>query len=335
MRYKYVIRGVPKVEFYKLSYSDIEKTDNAVYLCDEIQTNSKVLNWLYTRHFGERINKVVDLPLKGIWNRLYYKNDFDKKDSESICFVLFPSYLEYVKYGLIEDIRKDYPGCKIVCFYQDLAITKKGLAPEKAKDVFDLVLSFDHKDCETYGFTYYPLVYSCTEIEDDPSIPESDVFFLGKAKNRLPEILEAYEKFRDAGLVCDFHITGVPESERKYADEINYCDKMSYKENLKRIKKTRCMLEIMQQGGHGYTLRYCEAIAHGRRLITNNTEIKNAPFYNPEFISTFTTADEIDMEFVRNGKQDVDYKFKEELSPIKLIEFIDNYFSNNDQRDLL
>ena len=326
MKYKYVICGTPNMDLYKVSYADIAKTDNAVYLSDQIQSKSKLLNWLYTRHFGQRINKIINLPFKGIWNRLYYKNKFDKKDSESVCFVLFPSYLEYIKYGLIKDIRKDYPGCKIVCFYQDLAITKTGLSPEKANDVFDFVISFDHKDCETYGFTYYPLVYSCTEVEDDPDIPESDVFFVGKAKNRLDEILSAFRKLKDSGLVCDFHITGVPENEQKYKDEIDYCTKISYAENLKRIKKTRCLLEIMQQGGHGYTLRYCEAIAHDRKLLTNNPEIINAPFYNSEYISVFDSAEEIDVDFVRSGEKDVDYKYKEQLSPIKLIEFLDSYF---------
>ena len=329
MKYKYVVCGTPNMDLYKVSYADLAKTDNAVYLCSPIQSDSKVLNWLHKRHFGVRINKIINLPFKKIWNRFYYKNDFDKKDSSSICFVLSASYMKYEKYGLIEDIRKDYPNCKIVCFYQDL-VGKRGYPPKKVKELFDLVLSFDHKNCEEYGFVYYPLVYSYTEIEDDPNIPESDIFFLGKAKNRLAEILEAYEVLRDSGLKCDFHITGVPEGERKYEDEIDYCEKMSYSENLKRIKKTRCMLEIMQQGGHGYTLRYCEAIAHDRRLLTNNTEIKNAPFFNPALISTFDSAEDIDVEFVKSGDKDVDYKFKNELSPIRLIEFIDNYFSNKD-----
>lgn len=326
MNFKYVIGG-SDADFYKISYKDIEKLDNAVYLPKLLSNESKLTKWIYEHHFG-RLNKYFDLPFKSIWNKHYLKNDFDKNDR--ICFVLFSSYLNYVKYGLLKYLRKKYPNCKIGCFYQDLASVKRAIAPDKAKEYFDLVLSFDHKDCEKYGFVYYPLVYSYTEIEYDPKIPESDVFFVGKAKNRLSEILEAYEKFRDAGLVCDFHITGVEEADRKYADEINYCQRMSYEENLKRIKKTRCMLEIMQQGGHGYTLRYCEAIAHDRKLITNNSEIRNAPFFKPECISTFSTADEIDVDFVRRADKSVDYGFKEQLSPIKLLEFIDNYFSCED-----
>lgn len=323
MNYKFVIGG-SDVDFYKISYKDIDNLENAVYLSNMISSENKFIKRLYDHHFGN-INKHFDLPFKSIWNSSYLKNDFDKDDN--ICFVLFSHYVNYIKYGLIKYLRKTYPNCKIVCFYQDLASRKRALPPEKVKDYFDLVLSFDHKDCETYGFTYYPLVYSYTEVEDDPDIPESDVFFVGKAKDRLPQILEAYEKFIDAGLVCDFHITGVPENERKYENKINYCERMPYYENLKRIKKARCMLEIMQQGGHGYTLRYCEAIAHDRKLITNNSEIKNAPFFDSDCISTFTSADDIDVDFIKSGEKEVDYNFKEQLSPIKMLEFIEDYFS--------
>lgn len=328
MKYNFVICGSPNMELYNVSYFDIKGMSNALYLSDNIQTTSKFLNKLYMHHFGPRANKFFDLPFKGIWNKLYYKNRFD--NNSNICFILTAYYLKFIKYGLIKDIRKQYPNCKIVYFYQDLAKKIRAIAPEEVKDHFDLVLSFDHKDCETYGFTYYPLVYSCTEIEDDPDIPESDVYFVGKAKDRLPEILEAYEKFRDAGLVCDFHITGVSEEDQRYKGEIDYCNQMPYSENLKRIKKTRCMLEIMQGGGHGYTLRYCEAIAHDRRLITNNSEIKNAPFYNPEYISVFKKCSDVDTEFVKKGEKDVNYNFKDQLSPIRLLEFIENYFQTKD-----
>ena len=98
---------------------------------------------------------------------------------------------------------------------------------------------------------------------------------------------------------------------------------MPYEENLQRIRKTRCMLEIMQQGGHGYTLRYCEAIALGKKLATNNPEIEKAPFYNEKFISVFKNVEEFDPQFILNGDREVDYNYLPELSPLKLLEFID------------
>lgn len=62
-----------------------------------------------------------------------------------------------------------------------------------------------------YGWVYYPLVYSEVHIEDNNDIPESDVYFVGKAKDRLSEIISFFEKCDAAGLKCDFHIVGVPK----------------------------------------------------------------------------------------------------------------------------
>lgn len=324
MNYKYVV-GSSTEKYYQVSYGDLEHCSDAVYLSRLIQTDSGVLNALYNRHFGVRLNRIINMPFKGVWNQLYFKNPFER--SEKICFVIFAGRLYLDQYGLLHYLRNTYRNCKIVCFCQDISETFRGVDPANLKNKVDLVLSFDQRDCEKYGWEYYPLVYSMPRVEDDLAIPESDVYFVGKAKNRLNDILAAYEKLKAAGMKCDFHITGVPEAEQKYADEIHYCTRMPYEENLQRIRKTRCMLEIMQQGGHGYTLRYCEAIALGRRMITNNPEIKGAPFYREDLISTFESIEDMDVEFVRRGDQQVEYQYIDKLSPLRLIEYIDKRLS--------
>ena len=134
---------------------------------------------------------------------------------------------------------------------------------------------------------------------------------------------------RDAGLRCDFHITEVAPEDRKYADEIDYCTQMPYAENLKRIHKTRCLLEIMQQGGSGYTLRMCEAIMMDKRLLTNNPVVTGEAYYSPERIQTFQTVNQIDTAFITAGERDVDYGWKDRLSPLKLLQFIEDYFERN------
>lgn len=324
MEYKFLIGGSNN-DYYIVSYRDIMQMDNVTYCREFLQSDSKLLKWIYTHHFGVGMNRFVELPFKSVWNRFYLKNSFSHEDQ--LCILLFANYLQLERFGLVEFLRKRYPNARIVCFYQDIAATVKAFPPEKAKSEFDLVLSFDQRDCDQYGWVYYPLVYSMPEISDDPSIEKSDVYFVGKAKNRLNDIYGAYERLTAAGLKCDFHITGVSEQDRKYTDSIVYRDVMPYEENLKRINKTRCMLEIMQKGGHGYTLRYCEAIAQGKCLITNNPEIANAPFYSPERISVFGDVDAIDLQFVVNSPWKVDYNYIDKLSPVHLLEFLEKYFT--------
>ncbi len=62
-------------------------------------------------------------------------------------------------------------------------------------------------------------------------------------------------------------------------DGINYIDKMEYKEYLQRLDKSKCLLDVLQGESRGFTLRV-EALVYGKKLITTNSEILNAPFYD-------------------------------------------------------
>ncbi len=318
--HNYVIFG-SEADFYLVSYDEINDVDYAKYLYRPLYTKNKILNMLYRVHTSPRINGMIELPFKSLWNSLIYKNKFN--NDRPICFVFFASSKKLLNHSFLTYLRKKYRDSKFVLFFQDLVRHSMGEKIDKLRDSFDLIISFDHEDAHKYGLNYYPLVFSKYNVPKDDSITESDVYFVGKAKDRLDEILAAYEKFRDAGLKCDFYITGVAPEQQKYADEIHYCGQMSYIENLKHVKATKALLEIMQQGGHGYTLRACEAIMYDKKMITNNPEVVNAPFYSPERISVFNNVDDINTEFVLDEPYCVDYCYKEQLSPLKLLEYID------------
>lgn len=318
MKYNYVIFG-SDADYYRVTYNDINNYDCAYYLYDHLDINSRLLTNLYRLHTTPRVNKIIKLPLQSLWNPLIFRRVFAEK--KPICFIFFGRRERIIKNGIIEYLKKKYPDSKYVCFYQDLILNEDSFLSTKNK--FDLIVTYDHQDAKKYGILHYSLIYSPYEIPDDNDIPPSDVYFIGKAKNRLNEIISAYEKLRNAGLKCDFHITGVPAGEQKYAGEIDYCSQIPYIENLKRMKAAKCLLEIMQKGGHGYTLRVCEAIMYDKKMLTNNPEVEKAPFYSPERISTFKTADEIDTDFVLREPVSVDYHYKDKLSPMRFLEYID------------
>jgi hypothetical protein len=121
-------------------------------------------------------------------------------------------------------------------------------------------------------------------------------------------------------------MTGVPKKERVYADKIDYEPNISYKKNLQHIVHTKCLLEIMQPGGVGFTQRGCETVCMNKFLITNNTKIKTQPFYNEKFILQIENASDITEEFIQSIKNgdDVDYQYKEKMSPVCFLQFIDD-----------
>ena len=319
MKYNYVYLG-SDADFMRISFGDLDNYPQAKYLCRRIDSDSKILTKFYQLHTSPKTNRFFRLPGQGVWNRMMFRGAFSEE--KPICFIFAPRS-RWLQNNIIPYLRKKHPECKIAIVFQDLVryAYPKGL--EKLLNKVDIALSFDQADAQNYGMYYYPLVYSPCDIPEDDSIPESDVYFVGKAKDRLPEILTAYEKFRDVGLKCDFYITGVKPEDQKYADEITYGNQMPYIENLKHIKKTKCLLEIMQGGGRGYTLRLDEVIMYDKKLITNNPEIKDAPFFHPDRISVFEKAEEMDVDFILREPVVANYGWKENLSPLKMLEYID------------
>lgn len=319
MRYYYVIFGSSS-EFMRASYADISKCDSAQYLYKNLATDGILSNFFYRVHNNQLINSFIYLPGKSVWFKKLTPSIYSDK---SICFLFFAGGTRFnaIRDGYIEFLREHFPYSKMVCFYQDLVSIKRPVGIETIKDKFDLVLSFDQNDCRDFDLIYYPLVYSSSSFTRT-SIT-NDVYFVGKAKDRLPEILNTYRYLKESGLKCDFNIIGVDLKDQKYADEIHYCEPLKYSENIKHILSSKAMLEIMQQNGAGYTLRTCEAIANDRMLITNNSEVGSAPFYDPSRIITFDDPEDIDVELIRKTIVPVNYGYKENLSPIRLLEFID------------
>lgn len=320
LKYNYVVFGTCD-DYYRVAYDELNKYDNVKLIMDYIDSSNQLLKQVFRIHTSLAINKKINIPFKSIWNHRTFVNTFS--DNKPICFVFFarnrlcnPQFIDYLK--------KKYPNCKCVAFWQDL-VSKTNVPDLEVMltKKLDLALSFDHADARKYGLTYYPLVYSNIEISDSNKY-HSDIYFVGKAKDRLKLILSAFEQFRDAGLKCDFIITGVPKKNQVYTNDINYCNGIPYIENLRHIKGTNCMLEVMQGGGTGYTLRYAEAIMYDKKIITNNSMITGADFYTPDLISKFTDICDIDITFPLH-KPKTTYNCKESLYPSKMIEFIDQH----------
>lgn len=333
LKYNYIIYGDFYNdcfgELYLHAYSDLKGYDNVV-----IQPSIRQLignYWpLYKIHFTYKINSKINLPLKQIWFPFYSKVRFP--DDKPVCALFTGEWARIaVELGFNSYLRCKYKQYKSVSFFTNLIKFENDFYGKETinfplyKSSLDLILSFDQGDSGKYGMTYHPLVNSKYKGEL-AQLPMSDVYFLGQPKNRLPQIIEAFEVLRDNGLKLDFHLAKVKPTDQVYKDEIHYIDHfMTYQENLQHTLHTRCLLEIMQQDGLGYTQRAMEAVCEGKRLLTNNSLIEQAPFFNSKYISRFTSAKDIDMSFLKRilSEEEVDYHYKEKVSPIELIKFID------------
>ena len=331
-RYNYIILG-SGWDLYRHAYSDIIGLSNVKYYKRPVE--NPVLNLIHRIHTNPLINSIVSIPGKKWWNYLYYNTKFD--EPRPLCFIIFYDWY-LMNNGVISHIRAKYPHSKIVVVFSDLVdakvmrYTNAPVDMEYIKKESDFVVSFDFKDAEKYGIVYHNVPYSVHEPAfENRSDKNVDVYFIGQAKDRLEKIMDVFYCLKRHGLSLNFILSNVPEDKRIVSNEITYLDgiKLSYDENLQNVMNAGCILEILQKGGTGYTVRTLEAVAYGRKLLTDNSYIRQAPFYSQSCVSFFRNPNDIDVGFLSGivPGETVDYHYKEKLSPKEFLNFIESNIS--------
>lgn len=294
-----------------------------VRLIDRVIDN-KCIRFLYYR-----CNRVTDGFRKcHFLKKLFYswftvlRMHYDDSDENYILF-LNSGFCRELDITVVERLKKKNKNLKMVLYIVDPMVGF--CAPEHMEIIrkMDLVYSVNKADCEKYGFRYYPLVYSKEPEEKTggsiaiPKEQGTDLYYLGSGADRTEVLLQIYQKCRQEGIKTDFHVL---DRELRQAERAITFHKsaISYSENIELLRCSNCILEIMHEGFDNPTQRYAEAVVYNKKLLTNNRKIVTFDFYDPKYMQVFQAVDEIDTDFIQS-KEDVDYGYKEEFSPVFLI----------------
>lgn len=324
-KFNYVIFG-SSWDLYKCAYSSLFRRPDVKYISDPSEPLG-ILSKLRRIHYSSTANRFFSLPLKGIWNRFYFKDSF--QNSKPLCFIFFWGWIaNNNETHLTKYLQKHYPGCKCVLFLQDVVKSHDTNYPiEQIKSDFDAIISYDKNDCNKFGFLYHPTVLSPIIVKGDDKVENCDVYFVGQDKGRLPLLVDICKLLSSHGLKCDFYVVSVSIEKRISCESIHYIDEsFSYYQNLQHVKKSKCLLELMQDEAVGYTFRTWEAITYSKFLLTNNTEIINSPYYESDKIFPFVSKDSISdlyCEIIKNGSC-AEYQNRDSIRPESLINFIEN-----------
>lgn len=307
--------------YYSICMRDLNNQENVHIVSNPLDYAPFFIKWMYSIHHMRRLNRIIKLPFKNVWFPFYFKMKFS--NSNPICFVILNRRIPhlYLKY-----LKDTYSNSRIVLLHRDLLKVARYWAPELVNNsLLDLEYTIDYNEALANGMIYFSEFESKIEIPKDKSYPLCDVFFAGKAKDRLEKILNAYEILSDNGIKCFFYITGVSENKRKYVPGITYSDKqMLYKQMLYYTVNSKCVLEINQSDAVGYTSRFLEAVMYNKKLITDNLFVKSNKFYNPNYIHCIENTKAINPSFVNEDVGVIDYKYNGEFSPLHLIQQIDS-----------
>lgn len=305
----------------KILLNDVIGDDDFFYVEPTDSSAYRWLNFFYLDRVGTAIKKRISVPLrtKAFQQYIQHFNSLSKEDKIYFIFVRHEPWF-FGNAGFLKFLKDQFPKSKLVYLLINVNCYL-GIDFDEFCPYFDRVITIDEGDAEKYGLEFHPFFYSSIE-KDDSSIPESDCFYVGNAKGRLDEIIKVFELLSANGLKCDFHIVGVPGELQRYKEKINYNKPLDYDDVVCHVKKSKILLEIMQDGQTSGTLREHEAVIYGKKLLTNNRYVVNRSFYVPENISVFEKAEEIDLEFITPQKIITEYPHKDEISPRALIKYL-------------
>lgn len=260
----------------------ILKNKKDIYFFNKISKkyNIEELYFLNTDKPLFKLLKKVKISILGKW-----KNEINKYDK----FIIFESLYNEKVAKKIKRTKKENK--VIVYFWNYIDDNNKYILNDKNIDEF---WTFDKNDAKKYNMKYNPQFYTKNvKIQDEQN--KYDVLFLGRPKTRKKDIVDLEKKLKEEGIQTNFKII---ENEKDY---------VSYDEYLKMIAESKCILDYNQEGQVGLSLRPMEALFLERKLIINNTDIKNYDFYNHDniFILGEDNINEI-KEFINKPYKKID-----------------------------
>ena len=145
------------------------------------------------------------------------------------------------------------------------------------------VATFDPADAKIFNIDYYPQFYRMNmDIKEDFEILY-DFYFIGASKGR--------DK-----IINSLNETLSPKY-KTYLKLVNKkSDSITYSENINNVIHSRCLVDIVQEGQSGLTLRPLEALANNKKLISNNKNLIMYDFYHKDniFILGIDKLEDID-----------------------------------------
>ncbi|WP_133522261.1 MULTISPECIES: hypothetical protein [unclassified Buttiauxella] len=272
-------------DFEKMMLDSLAQ-ENPVYQVNRIMRRFKSINKLLPGQYLKKLHKKIHCAKKF---------SLIKNSDVIVCngYSVFP-FLDYVQ----------TMHCKKILILRDSvdALTTKRrklgqLAEnqdyiETVKPIFDVIFSFDPQDSKTYGLTYIKqfVPFTWQQIQSANRAPHpigNSCFYVGGYQTERVDLINKITPLLlKENCKTDFYLMD------KYHHDSNYpanCKnmKLSYQENIEKLNQSRFVLEINKPDQTGLTLRSVEALVFNKKLITNNSAIKEQEFYHPSRVFIF------------------------------------------------
>ena len=266
-----------------------------IYPVIEIKFNHNLMIKIIWKILGRFIINIPFLHKFIFDSSVYpYLRDVKKGDTVLLLGCVFPSEF----YAITKSVPQK---CKLYQWFWNPLVKEYGRKVHSnlkfLKKLGYTIYTFDPSDAKKYRINYHnQFGRKDVDLLSRKFEIQYDFYFLGKSKGRQSIISELQMYINDNNYRGLFIIVQTPK------------DVISYKDNIENILKSSCVIDIVQIGQAGLTLRPIESLFYRKKLLTNNIEIKKYDFYNKNnifilgeddinTISTFLKSQYIDIPY--------------------------------------
>ena len=293
-------------------FSDVNKMENGLQASVPVNIPNPLLRFLYKLHTSIKINQVIDLPWKGIWDRY---SIFTSLSSGTQWVVMTNWSIRRFSISCLKELSEN-PQCRLVLIYLDTYAKVPEFYKKYINRIsFDLIYTFDNQDAEQYGWIFTNSLYSKNELPNQQNA-ENDLYFVGEDKGRTEQLVTIYDFLSRNNIRCCFKIITTDTKKKSHDGLIFLHKRIGYKEILEDIGKSKAILEIVQDGQSGMTMRPYEAMFYDKKFLTNNQCLKQMDFFDERFMMVFSDVGERMVDFLK-GEEVVAYHYENAYSPVK------------------
>ena len=267
------------------------------------------------------VNAYMPKKMPAVMNKYFLKAIMPVAEKLDYVLMIRGEFLNPV---VLETVKAKTPAYCKYCMYQwDSA--KNNANALAIKDFFDYVSTFDPDDAEELGWTYRPLFYLPELIKDTKE--EYDVLYLCSLHSKRIEVLNRLKDIcakKGLSLYKRVYSKKIIYYKRKYlnkregyinADNADISSKKLFvSDSYDYYNKSRIIVDYTHPGQSGFTMRTIEALGCKKKLITNNKNVLDADFYDPNNIYVYDgenvdIPDEFLKEPFRTPREDIYQKY--------------------------
>ncbi|WP_026491281.1 hypothetical protein [Butyrivibrio sp. XPD2002] len=309
-------------------------TDNVELYYPSFKITNSLLKAVFYVCFSNRFSWLFSWINKNAWFAYHVLEYIDFDDNYENIVVLAPGL------KIDREINKEYlikfkteRKCKFVLLLFDSLDFKSNGGWNSISDcfdIFDVVMTFDDNDAQKYGINHFSLPLDICANEGQRDI-QTDLFFVGYNKKRSHLIENLYDRACMNGLKCDFNVIDRKKAVLSFFlknKDIYKTRRICYRQVLKQIMQSNCILEVLCEGQKTSSLRYLEAVILNKKIITNNKNVKAMPLYNEEYVRYFEKIDDIDFDWIKT-RENIDFNYQNEFSVRHLFDRLDRILDRN------